>query len=428
MTEDNTEQNQPAVAADGVEQTPPAEAITGNDTEQASPSFAEPQPTEKKPAKFCSALLKKIGAAVMAISLLFMLFSYAVSLGYREDISKIPSFRLSLLNAPEIVIDSNGNKQPDIQSPLDNTAVPPQQTSGKNNEPDRHIPKVEASKNSPLAHNDFNILNRRNSKHTALNIIDPLPVMMMSHLGNKIPIISKDGDIPWKVYAKPFDQRKNKNKIKLAVLISYAGLDEDLTQKIIDAFDENVSVSFSPYAKNLKEQIEKARTAGKETYINIPLDMNKGDPGPYGMMEELTSDENFSRLTKAIGQGVAISGILNIIEKGQSSLPENRIRKLISQANQHGLIYIGPEKPLDGETAVTFDDNLFTDLNRPNLRKQLESFLAKAKAKGTGILIVDSKPSALAETLDFMDSLALNDNIVFVPVSALLKEPERWGS
>ena len=427
MADNTTEQNQPTTVADSAEQGQSA-AMIGNDAEQNHPLVTDPPPIEKKPAWLCSALLKKIGTVVMAISLLFVLFSYALSLGYREDASKIPSFRLSLLKAPEIVIERQDNKQPDIQSPLDNTVVLTQQTSDKNNEPDRQIQKEKASKNSPLTHNDFNILNRRNGKHTALNIIDPLPVMMISHLGNKIPIISKDGDIPWKVYAKPFDKRKNKNKIKLAVLISYAGLDENLTQKIIDAFDENVSVSFSPYAKNLKEQVEKARTAGKETYINIPLAMNKGDPGPYGMMEELTSDENFSRLTKAIGQGVAVSGILNIIEKGQSSLPENRIRKLISQANQHGLIYIGPEKPLDGENAITFDDNLFTDLNRPNIRRQLESFLAKAKAKGTGILIVDSKPSALAETLDFMDSLALNDNIVFVPISALLKETERLGS
>ncbi len=395
-------------------------------------SAAESNPTafspiEKKPAGFCSALIKKLSYAVMGLSLLFACLSFVIALGYREDISKIPSFRLNLL-APALDIapgTQNKARPNDVRSPLD---VPPPAAKEPLPEPEVSAKDKEKEPTAdPLAPNDFGILNRQNKRYTALNIIDPLPVMTMSHLGNKIPIISNDGDIPWKVYAKPFDTKKARGKTKLAVMISYAGLDSDLTQKIIDAFDENVSVSFSPYAKNLKEQVEKARTVGKETYINIPFDMNKGDPGPYGIMEELTADENFSRFTKAVGQGVAVSGILNIIERSQSALPENRIRKIISLANQHGLIYIGPEQPQAGETALTFDDNLFIDLNRGNIRNNLAAFLQKAKTKGTGLLIVDSKPSALAETLNFMDNLALDENIVFVPVSALLKETGRTG-
>ena len=51
-------------------------------------------PLEKKPMRFCSALIKKLSFAVIGLSLLFAFLAFAVSLGYREDTSKIPSFRI----------------------------------------------------------------------------------------------------------------------------------------------------------------------------------------------------------------------------------------------------------------------------------------------------------------------------------------------
>jgi len=422
MNESGTEQN-PTESAPA-EGNPP-EAVTQDFTE----STPEPIPTEEtKTHGIGLALVKKLSFAVMGGSLLFALLSFIIAAGYREDPSKIPSFRLSLIKSPQLITDNSKDVASDVSSPLDNLSAAPKHPQKENIPPSPEPDYKKEQKNGKLlAHNDFGILDRKVGKYTSLNIIDPLPVMTVSHLGNQIPVISESGDVPWKVYAKPFDDQKTKGKTKLAVLISYAGLDDALTQKIIDAFDENVSISFSPYTKNLKEQIEKARTAGKETYVNLPVDVSKGDPGPYGIMEELTADENFSRFMKAIGRGVAISGLLNIVGK-ESALPENRIRKMISMINQHGLVYIGPQKSLGDDIVVTFDDNLFNDLNRWNIRKNLDAFLQKAKTKRAGLLIVDSKPSALVETLHFMDSLALNEDIVFVPVSVLVNDSNRQES
>jgi polysaccharide deacetylase 2 family uncharacterized protein YibQ len=74
-----------------------------------------------------------------------------------------------------------------------------------------------------------------------------------------------------------------------------------------------VTLSFVPYAQNLQSWIDKARAAGHEVMIELPMepfDMDE-DTGPQTLLAGLDAKSNVSRLEFLLGRAVGYFAIMN---------------------------------------------------------------------------------------------------------------------
>ena len=84
-----------------------------------------------------------------------------------------------------------------------------------------------------------------------------------------LPIIAPDGRTPFEAYRRPFVPD---NRPKVALVIGGLGLNSRATQTAIEALPAEVTLSFSPYADGLQGWIDRARAAGHEVLLEIPME------------------------------------------------------------------------------------------------------------------------------------------------------------
>ncbi len=128
-------------------------------------------------------------------------------------------------------------------------------------------------------------------------IPDPDAALLRTTPLGMTPRISADGRKAVSYYARPYDGPRAKPRI--AVIVGGLGLNTAVTERAIDDLPPEVSLSFAPYAKNLDFWTRKAREAGHEVLIELPMEGYGANPEALGAAALLTSrerDENLQRL------------------------------------------------------------------------------------------------------------------------------------
>ncbi len=129
------------------------------------------------------------------------------------------------------------------------------------------------------------------------SIADPDPGLLRATPFGKAPRISIDGRKAMYRYAKHHVNESNKPQI--AIIVGGLGLNPALTERAIDELPPEISLAFAPYAKDLAFWAQKARAAGHETIIELPMegygDSNKA-LGAAGLLTSRNPGENLQRL------------------------------------------------------------------------------------------------------------------------------------
>jgi uncharacterized protein len=131
--------------------------------------------------------------------------------------------------------------------------------------------------------------------------------------GGLLPIIGLGGRTAFDVYKKPFSDT---GKPKVALVIGGLGLNARITQRAIDELPAEVTLSFVPYAENLQGWINKARAAGHEVLIEIPMepfDYPDNDPGPHTLLSTASAEENQRRLEFLLSRATGYFGVTNYL-------------------------------------------------------------------------------------------------------------------
>ena len=137
----------------------------------------------------------------------------------------------------------------------------------------------------------------------------PDPALVRDTPSGKLPAVGHDGRKPWRVYARPFD--RDDKRPRVAVVVSGLGLDRAATEAAIGALPGAVTLSFSVYAPALDDWIGRARAAGHEVLLDIPMepaDYPRTDPGPRVLLTSLSETENRARLHWALGRAAGYVG------------------------------------------------------------------------------------------------------------------------
>lgn len=263
-----------------------------------------------------------------------------------------------------------------------------------------------------------------------LEIIAPIPELQEKEGNSYLPKISEAGVEAWEVYKRPFIL---KNGDKISFIVYGLGLKKEETELAISKLPPEVTLSFSPYADNLEEQISKAREAGHETMIDLPLQSNDFpaiDGGPDTIVINSTPEENIAKLENILKDSGAFIGVIGI--NGEALFSRSDVLKPIYESLfSRGLLFLSTNPSLllpsisedhGGfiSSDIFFSDNMFY----PAIENNFNLLEKISRSQGHGLMV-------LAPTKILLDSINKwqekneqrgSHKFILVPVSALVEE------
>lgn len=256
----------------------------------------------------------------------------------------------------------------------------------------------------------------------------PAPVVelvRMTSIG-PLPVTAADGRAPWQTYARPFADTTGRARI--AVIVAGLGLGKAVTEAAITRLPADVTLSFSPYAKNLDEWLKRARAAGHEVLLDLPLEAARfpeRDPGPMAMLQQLSDAKLKERLEVVLTRGTGYVGLL--AGTGSPFPRSDRIRLVLEDVRKRGLLYVGEQdtlpddpklQPAFAAVAVTLDGQPF----RAAIDARLDQAVGISKARGHVVAVAQGLPVVLDRLVHWLGGLG-DKGVVVAPVSAVATPP-----
>jgi polysaccharide deacetylase 2 family uncharacterized protein YibQ len=127
-----------------------------------------------------------------------------------------------------------------------------------------------------------------------------------------LPKIGPDGRTPAQAYARPFAATAGTPRI--ALIVGGLGMTQKHTLAAINELPPEVTLSFVPYSPNLQDWINKARAAGHEILLELPMeayDYPNVDTGPLTLVTSAKPEENVRRLNVLLGKATGYFGVTN---------------------------------------------------------------------------------------------------------------------
>jgi polysaccharide deacetylase 2 family uncharacterized protein YibQ len=126
-----------------------------------------------------------------------------------------------------------------------------------------------------------------------------------------LPRISPDGQTPAQAYARPFTPN---GQPRISIVLGGLGLNAERTLAAINTLPGEVTLSFVPYAPDLQTWINRARAAGHEVLLELPMepyDYPNVDTGPHTLLTNASTEENLRRLDLLMGKATGYFGVTN---------------------------------------------------------------------------------------------------------------------
>ncbi len=240
-----------------------------------------------------------------------------------------------------------------------------------------------------------------------------------------LPRIGQDGRRPLLAYAHPFNFEDPRPKV--GVLVLGLGLQAELTEAALRLPGE-ISLHFTPYGANLAAAFERARRAGHEVLLGLPMeppDDRLSDPGPQTLRSDNSAEENLRRLSWVLARApgyVAVAGggarfassptalpVLDILARRGLAMIEVGSGELAAGARAVGLPYASVATAIDADPSSVAIDHALAALE------------AEALRRGSALGVVEGYPVSL-ERLRLWAATLEDKGLALAPVSALVIE------
>jgi polysaccharide deacetylase 2 family uncharacterized protein YibQ len=243
-----------------------------------------------------------------------------------------------------------------------------------------------------------------------------------------LPVTAKDGRQAWQVYAKPFEIQNSNPRV--AIVVRGLGQSKSATNAAINLLPGNVTLAFDPYAPNLSDWMEKARVAGHEVMMMVPLEPTTfpfDDPGPLGLMTINAPDENRLRLEIILSRMTGYIGVMTVMGS-KFNTSDIHLRAFLGEIKKRGLMFlegavnsnslapkIATELGLPRAVTNVVLDLIPTKAEIDVRLAELETVLAGQSA---AVAIVEGYPSSIERIAAWTADLEAK-NLVLAPLSAL---------
>jgi hypothetical protein len=144
----------------------------------------------------------------------------------------------------------------------------------------------------------------------------------------------------WERYRQPFNMDDKRPRI--AVVLTGLGLSDGATQAAIERLPAAVTLSFSPYARDLERWIALARARGHEVMLDLPMEPTtfpNDDPGPQALLTSLSPQANLDRLDWVLGRGSAYVGIAGSMGS-RFTASRDAIEPILREVKERGLLFL----------------------------------------------------------------------------------------
>ena len=256
----------------------------------------------------------------------------------------------------------------------------------------------------------------------------PDPALVARGPRGQLPVIAPDGRKAWKVYARPFEDDKNRPRI--AIMLGDMGLSDAATNAAIRQLPSAVTLAFAPYASNLQSWIAAARAGGHEVMLQLPmepLDYPANDPGPNALLTSLTAADNIDRLEWLLGRVTGYIGVTNYMGS-KFTISPNDLRPVLQAIKDRGLMFLDSRaspRSVAAELARSMGlpeaiNNRFLDneASRSAVDARLEELERVAQATGTAVGIGYPYPVTIERIAAWAPGLA-SRGMILAPISAI---------
>lgn len=169
----------------------------------------------------------------------------------------------------------------------------------------------------------------------------PDPALVDATPDGPLPKIARDGRKPWQVYARPVPAGTQTER-RIALVVSGMGISESATAHAIETLPPEVTLSFAPYGARLQEWIDKARAAGHEVLLELPMEpfgYPQNDPGPHTLLTGGDTAENISRLEWLMSRFTGYAGVMNY-QGARFTASSTALKPVLAALGARGLLYV----------------------------------------------------------------------------------------
>ena len=156
----------------------------------------------------------------------------------------------------------------------------------------------------------------------------------------QLPVVGSNGKTAWQTYAQPFTPTEDGPR--LAVIIEDLGLNRERTEDAINKLPASVTLDFSPYAEDLQDWTDKARAAGHEVILSLPMEpvrYPQDDPGPDALLTSLSPQQNVERLQKVLGRVTGYVGVMNAMGS-KFTASTTALTPVMEDLSHRGLLFV----------------------------------------------------------------------------------------
>lgn len=260
----------------------------------------------------------------------------------------------------------------------------------------------------------------------------PDPALVETTSEGPLPKIGRDGRRPSDVYARPVPPGTQTDR-RIALVVSGMGISESATAHAIDVLPPEVTLSFAPYGSNLQSWIERARDAGHEVLLELPMEpfgYPQNDPGPHTLLTTAGEAENISRLEWLMSRFTGYAGVMNYQGARFTTSPTS-LKPVLQAIDARGLLYVD-----NGSSARSMAPSLAREMGLPAVQANrivdpvqnpeviatsLDILKERAKESGAALGVASGFPVTVDALAQWAVSLE-KQGYVLVPATALTRD------
>jgi uncharacterized protein len=236
----------------------------------------------------------------------------------------------------------------------------------------------------------------------------------------------------WRRNALPF--RDLNSKPLIAIVIDDVGIDRPHSKRAWE-LPGPLTMSFLPYAKDLREQAKAARSHGNELMLHLPMEPNgRADPGPNALLVSLSESELRQRVNTALDSFDGYVGVNNHMGSRFTAFKPG-MESTLRLFKARGLLFLDsrttPETVGDqlaqelGVPSVARNVFLDDDESIDSVRRKLAETEAVARRQGFVVAIGHPHEATLQALAEWLPTLSAK-GMVLAPLSAALRKRNGW--
>jgi len=236
----------------------------------------------------------------------------------------------------------------------------------------------------------------------------------------------------WRKNAVPFADLNSRPLV--AVVIDDVGIDRPRSRRAWE-LPGPLTMSFLPYAKDLREQARAARARGHELLLHLPMEpTGRADPGPNALLVSLSDAELRQRTTAALDSFDGYVGVNNHMGSRFTTFRPG-METVLRQFKGRGLMFLDSRT-----TAQSVGDQLAQEMGVPSIvrhvfldddeslesvRRKLAETEAVARRQGFVVAIGHPHEATLQALSEWLPGLQAK-GMTLAPATAVLRKRNGW--